>query len=112
MDTESDYVDIKAELQKAVITKLNSDSKQEIIIFCADPVTEGYCFYVTIENTEFLIYICKRNKYKEGDKYYYKARANLVTSRPITEDDKCLDEDSWGKDIHDKFSISLGKFEF
>ena len=109
-ESESDYVDVKVELQKAVVAELNSNLGIKIIKSCNDPITNGYWFYVTIEKVQFIIYICKRNKYIDGDEYFYKARAYLVTDRPVTASDSCLDEDSRGKEVQDKFSVKLGKF--
>ena len=109
MDTESDYVDIKAELQKAVIAKLNSSDAESILINSNSLIDNGYWFYVTVEKIEFIIYICKRKKIT--DKYFYKAKAYLVTNRPITDDDVCLDEDSRGKEVQQSVLVKLGKFK-
>ena len=110
-ESESDYVDVKEKLQLAVVAELNNKTKlKDIFNSCNDPITNGYWFYITIEKVQFTVYICKRNKYTAGDEYFYKARAYLVTDRPITAGDECLDEDSKGKEVQDKFSVKLGKF--
>ena len=109
-ECESNYVDVKEKLQIAVVAELNSNLGLKIMNSCNDPITNGYWFYVTIEKVQFTVYICKRNKYIDGGEYFYKARAYLVTDRPITAGDSCLDEDSRGKEVQDKFSVKLGKF--
>ena len=111
-ELESDFVNVKSELQLAVKAKLKADNSGPILDSCNDPLTNGYSFLVTIEKIQFNVYICKRNKYTGDDAYAYKARAYLVTDRPITEGDESVDVDYRGKEIQNDFSIKLGKFEF